>query len=424
VKNKAALVMTAGALAYLVAVINRSSLGVAALAATERFDVAATMLSTLAVSQLAVYAAMQIPVGILLDRFGARRLLVFGACSMAVGQLLVAFIPLFGFAVAGRMLVGLGDAFVFISMIRLVHGWFDGAMATRIQQLLTNVGQVGQAISALPFALVLHLNGWTVAFASLAFVTVALVFVLLAVVQEDRNPSDGIIRAESLKTSFRQLASNVAKPGVRASFWIHFTLQSAPSVFLLLWGYPFLVSAENFSPSAASFALSTFAVTGLFSGPVIGWLCGRYPGARIFMVIGTALSIGGSWILVLLQPESAPTWMILLLIFVLGVSGPMSMVAFDFVRNHVSKSQLGAVNGFVNVGGFVATFSMMFIAGVILDQVALASSDDTGVVSRFTLEGFRSAMSIEFFALALGVLMFAIELAKTRALKSHQGNKQ
>ena len=415
--------MTAGALAYLVAVINRSSLGVAALAATERFDVAATMLSTLAVSQLAVYAAMQIPVGILLDRFGARRLLVFGACSMAVGQLLVAFISVFGFAVAGRMLVGLGDAFVFISMIRLVHGWFDGAKATRIQQLLTNVGQVGQAISALPFALVLHLNGWTVAFASLAFVTVALVFVLLAVVQEDRNPSDGIIRAESLKTSFRQLASNVAKPGVRASFWIHFTLQSAPSVFLLLWGYPFLVSAEKFSPSAASFALSTFAVTGLLAGPVIGWVCGRYPNARIFMVVGTALSISGSWILVLLQPDSAPTWMILLLIFVLGVSGPMSMVAFDFVRNHVDKSQLGAVNGFVNVGGFVATFSMMFVAGVILDQVALANSDDSGVISRFTLEGFRWAMSVEFLALALGVLMLAMELAKTRALKSHQGNK-
>lgn len=415
--------MTAGALAYLVAVINRSSLGVAALAATERFDVAATMLSTLAVSQLAVYAAMQIPVGILLDRFGARRLLVFGACSMAVGQLLVAFIPVFGFAVAGRMLVGLGDAFVFISMIRLVHGWFDGAKATRIQQLLTNVGQVGQAISALPFALVLHLNGWTVAFASLAFVTVALVFLLLAVVQEDRNPSDGIIRAESLKTSFRQLASNVAKPGVRASFWIHFTLQSAPSVFLLLWGYPFLVSAEKFSPSAASFALSTFAVTGLLAGPVIGWVCGRYPNARIFMVVGTALSISGSWILVLLQPDSAPTWMILLLIFVLGVSGPMSMVAFDFVRNHVDKSQLGAVNGFVNVGGFVATFSMMFVAGVILDQVALANSDDSGVISRFTLEGFRWAMSVEFLALALGVLMLAMELAKTRALKSHQGNK-
>jgi MFS family permease len=423
VKNKAALVMTAGALAYLVAVINRSSLGVAALAATERFDVAATMLSTLAVSQLAVYAAMQIPVGILLDRFGARRLLVFGACSMAVGQLLVAFMPVFGFAVAGRMLVGLGDAFVFISMIRLVHGWFDGAKATRIQQLLTNVGQVGQAISALPFALVLHLNGWTVAFASLAFVTVALVFLLLAVVQEDRNPSDGIIRAESLKTSFRQLASNVAKPGVRASFWIHFTLQSAPSVFLLLWGYPFLVSAEKFSPSAASFALSTFAVTGLLAGPVIGWVCGRYPNARIFMVVGTALSISGSWILVLLQPDSAPTWMILLLIFVLGVSGPMSMVAFDFVRNHVDKSQLGAVNGFVNVGGFVATFSMMFVAGVILDQVALANSDDSGVISRFTLEGFRWAMSVEFLALALGVLMLAMELAKTRALKSHQGNK-
>lgn len=83
--------MVSGAFAYLVAVTNRSSMGIATLAASERFDVTAAALSTLAVVQLIAYAGLQIPVGILLDRFGARKLLIVGALLMSVGQLIVAF---------------------------------------------------------------------------------------------------------------------------------------------------------------------------------------------------------------------------------------------------------------------------------------------------------------------------------------------
>ena len=144
--------MIAGALAYLMTVTNRSSMGVASLLASERFDVAATSLSTLAVAQLVVYAVMQIPVGILLDRFGSKSMLVFGTLVMTLGQYLVSISEQLGLAVVGRMFVGLGDAFVFISVIRLVNGWFVGARATRIQQLVTNTGQLGQAVSAIPFA--------------------------------------------------------------------------------------------------------------------------------------------------------------------------------------------------------------------------------------------------------------------------------
>ncbi len=144
--------MIAGAIAYLMTVTNRSSMGVASLLAAEKFEAAATSLSTLAVAQLVVYAAMQIPVGILLDRFGSRVMLVFGTAVMTAGQLLVSLAETLGLAVAGRMLVGLGDAFVFISVIRLVNGWYVGARATRVQQLITNTGQLGQDVSAITFA--------------------------------------------------------------------------------------------------------------------------------------------------------------------------------------------------------------------------------------------------------------------------------
>ena len=66
---------------YFLAIFHRSSLGVAGIAATERFDITASQLSTFTVLQLLVYAGMQIPVGVLLDRFGPQRLLIAARCS-------------------------------------------------------------------------------------------------------------------------------------------------------------------------------------------------------------------------------------------------------------------------------------------------------------------------------------------------------
>ena len=73
--------------AYLAAVFHRSSLGVTGVDATHRFGINASALAVFSVAQLAVYAAMQIPVGVLLDRYGSRRLLLAGGALMVAGQL-------------------------------------------------------------------------------------------------------------------------------------------------------------------------------------------------------------------------------------------------------------------------------------------------------------------------------------------------
>ena len=139
-------------------------MGVASLSAISRFQVGAAALSTLAVAQLAVYAAMQIPTGMLLDRFGSRRLIIFGSLMTGLGNLIVAVSPIFALAIAGRMVVGFGDAFVFVSMIRLINGWLPGPRATKFTQLFANIGQLGQIASAIPFAYILGVSGWTAAF--------------------------------------------------------------------------------------------------------------------------------------------------------------------------------------------------------------------------------------------------------------------
>lgn len=413
--KNASLVMIAGALAYLITVTNRSSMGVASLLASQKFEVAATSLSTLAVAQLVVYAIMQVPVGILLDRFGSKAMLVFGTAVMTGGQFLVAISTELGLAVVGRMLVGLGDAFVFISVIRLVNGWFVGPRATRVQQLVTNTGQLGQAVSAIPFAAMLGAYGWNTSFTVLAAASFAVVFISAVFIVNDREPRSAEHKSPSLKIVFGQLIENVKHPGVRMAFWTHFVLQSAPSVFSLLWGFPFLVGGQGIEPHIASLLLSSFVIIGFAVGPLISLFCARFPQRRSFLILSTVLALAIVWTLVIFVPGKAPIWLVALLCLVLATSGPMSMIAMDYTRSFIDKSRLGTASGFVNIGGFVATFSMMFLAGIILDLVKAASVASGQDAPLYSLNGFRWAMSVQFLVLIIGTAMFLLERKKARA---------
>lgn len=414
-KTNAFWVLTAGALTYLMAVTNRSSMGVASLLASEKFEVAATALSTLAVAQLIVYAAMQIPVGILLDRFGSRALLVFGSLSMAVGQFFVSIAEVLTVAVIGRMFVGLGDAFVFISVIRLVNGWYTGAKATRIQQLTTNVGQLGQAVSAIPFASLLVSAGWNPSFMLLSAATLGAVFIALVFIVDDREPELSIRAGLTIKQVISQLSENIRNPGIRMAFWTHFTLQSAPTVFALLWGFPFLVQGQGVDPAIASLLLSSFVIVGFFVGPFISFFCSKYPKRRSFLVLSMVGALAFTWALVIIQPGKAPLWLLVALCLVLAASGPTSVTAFDYTRGFVPKSRLGSASGVVNIGGFLASFLMIFFAGVILDAVKAISTYNGIQVELYSSLGFKWAMSVQFFVLALGTTMFLIERKKARA---------
>ena len=136
-----------GVAAYIVSVTNRSSLSAVGVDAAVRFDADASTLSMFAVIQLAVYGAMQIPVGLLLDRFGARPIITIGMALMAVGQLALAFAPDVAWAIAARMLLGAGDAAVFPSVLRVIAVWFPERQAPFMVQLTGLVGQSGQIAS-------------------------------------------------------------------------------------------------------------------------------------------------------------------------------------------------------------------------------------------------------------------------------------
>ena len=270
--------------AYVVAVFHRASLGVAAVEAQERFSAGASAISLFLVLQLAVYAGLQVPVGVALDRLGSRRMILAGALTMAAGQLLLALATDVPTAVAARVLVGAGDAMTFISVLRVISFWFPGPAVPLITQLTGLVGQVGLDRRRLPAG-----HG-----------------AARDLVADDvprrgrrrrarRRPGDLVALrdaprgtdpppAADLAEVRRRLVDTWREPGTRIGLYTHLVTQFSGTVFALLWGYPFLVVGQGLAPGTAAGLLTLLVVVGMAVGPLLGRLCARWPLRRSTLV--------------------------------------------------------------------------------------------------------------------------------------------
>lgn len=408
------VVWCAAVLAYLTAVMQRSSLGVSAVEASDRFDITATVLSTLAVVQLIVYAAMQVPVGVLLDRVGPRKLIIGGAVLMVVGQILVAVAEHFSVAVVGRVLVGAGDAMTFISVLRLLPFWFSGRILPQVSQWTGNVGQLGQLLSAIPFAWLLHDFGWTTAFSSAAAAGVVSLIITIVVI---RNAPGNDWHSGDVPTwgqAIRQVREALARPGTQLGFWSHFSTQSSGSMFSLLWGFPFLVSGLGYSSSEAAGLLTLLLVSGIIAGPILGVLTARYPMRRSNLILGIIALTAITWAVVLLWPQQPPFWLLCSLIVVLGVGGPGSLISFEFARSFNPLRSHGSATGIVNVGGFVASFAMMYLVGLALDLVQRIRAGQGQEVDLFSWESFQIAFAVQYLVIGIGVVAIVRARRRTR----------
>ncbi|HMM96610.1 MFS transporter [Phycicoccus sp.] len=401
-KRRAWAIWVVGLSVYVLAVFHRTSLGVAGLLAAERFHISASQLSTFTVVQLAVYAAMQIPVGVLLDRFGSKRLMLTGLLLMSGGQLWFAVAGSFPVGVAARVMLGAGDAMVFTSLLRLVAVWFRVKQAPFITQLTGMIGQLGAVAAATPLAAALATFGWTRSFATAGGVGVVLSVGLLLVVKDSPYRGEAVERIK-VRALARTLAEVWGNPGTRLGLWVHFSSQFGATVFTMLWGYPFLV-AEGLAPRTASLVLVVMTFTAMGAGPVVAAFTARMPYRRSQLVLGIVGVIATTWAVVLLWPGPAPTWLLFLLAVVTAVGGPGSMVGFDLARTFHPSSRLGRATGVVNIGGFTASLLAIALIGVVLDRLA------PGGPQEYTLEDFRLAMSVQFVFWGLG----AVQLVRYR----------
>ncbi|CAL4859796.1 MFS transporter [Microbacterium sp. MM2322] len=416
---RAWIIWGTGVAAYMLAVTNRTSLAAVGVDAADRFQADAATLSLFAVVQLAVYGGMQIPIGILLDRYGSRPIMTIGMVLMAVGQLTMAVSPSVGVALVARMLLGAGDAAVFPAVLRLVATWFPAQRGPLMVQLTGILGQAGQLVAVIPIAAILHATDWTVTFGGIAGLCVLFAILVFALV---RNRPPDRARDVSVDTdtgAIRVVTSTIdtgvgiraalAHPGTRLAFWSHFTTPFAGTAFILLWGFPYLTAGEGLTTGQAGVLTSLYVFAGMALGPVLGELSRRAPNRRSRALVLPAVGVQlAAWTAVIAWPGPAPIWLLVILLIALAMGGPASMIAFDHARTHNPAHRLSTATGVTNAGGFLAALLAIFAIGFVLDLQG-AGTPDT-----YRLEAFRVAFLVQIPLWVIGAVFISIERRRTR----------
>jgi MFS family permease len=364
---KAWLIWGLGVAVYVLAVFHRTSFGVASIDAAHRFGVDAAELSTFTVLQVGVYAAMQVPTGVLVDRFGPRRLLTCAALVLGLGQVMFALAESYPVGLLARGVLGFGDALTFVSVLRLVAAHFSSRTYPLVATFTSALGYVGNLGATVPLALLLAGPGWTPTFLVAGLVTVAYAAVVFGRVRDAPAGVTPTRTSASMKDVLGQVRQSWRTPGTRLGFWTHFSTMFAPNVLTLLWGVPFLVHAEHFGQGAAAGLLTVFVFGSMAGGPVVGAIISRRPDLRMSLVVGYLIAAGVVWGLLLGLPSPLPTALLAGCFAVLSLGGPVSVIAFALARDYNPVRRVGTATGLVNVGGFVATTIGALAVGVLLE---------------------------------------------------------
>jgi len=403
------LIWVVGLAAYMVGVMQRTSFGVAGLDAAARFDASPAVLSGFVVLQLLVYASLQVPAGVLLDRFGARTLVVVGALVMAAGQLLLALADRLPLAIAARVLVGAGDALTFISVLAVVVAWFPARRVPVMTQLTGLIGQLGQVLSAIPFAALLHGPGWATAFGSAAALGVAVALAVLAVLRNRPPGAPAPPPAATPREVLQSLKHAWREPGTRLGLWTHTGTQFSGTVFALLWGVPYLVAGQGMTTAGASALLTLFVLVGIVAGPLFGEFTARHPLRRSWLVITVIVGTAAVWTAVLATEPPAPRWLLVVLVVVLALGAPGSMIGFDYARTFNPHYRQGTAVGIVNIGGFLAALLVSFGVGVLLGPAG------------YTPEGFRIAWCVQYVVWAAALVGVLVARRRARRKLAAEG---
>jgi MFS family permease len=329
------------------------------------FSVNASELGNLSAFYLYAYTIMQIPVGILLDRFGPRRLLTFATLCCAAGSLLFGTAHLFTVAAVGRFLIGIGSAFAAVSCMHLAAVWLPLNRFALMTGILLTIGMLGAAGGQAPLSMLIAKLGWRETMILFGGIGVILCIIIWSIVR-DRPlvvPSKESLFNQGFLAGIKHILRN-------KQLWItslYGGLMYLPTpAFAGLWGVSFFMTFYQLPRTTAAFFVSFIFIGWAVGSPLLGWFSDRIGRRRPPMAIGSVGAL--ATILAILYIPNLPLPLMGVLLFAFGFFSSGFLPAFSVAREINPPETNATALGFVNtLNSFGAALAQPFI-GLLLDM--------------------------------------------------------
>jgi nitrate/nitrite transporter NarK len=336
------------------------------------FHVTAITIGLLASIQFFVYTGLQIPMGILADRFGPNFFLIIGALLTGLGTIIYSLgtheVVLF-FA---RILTGIGDATIWVNMVLILSIWFNAKEFTRLIGITAMTGSLGFLVATVPFATWIEWLGWRAAFFSTGLLLVLCSILLYIVLVKTPNQSI-FVKSETRRDKTWMLLRRIfSSRQAWALFLCHFGLVGTYIGFIGSWAVPYGMTIYGMTRSEASQLVLLGLIGALIGAPLGSWIASRLGTIKKpYIVVHLIIVI--CWSAFLLYKGNPPMAMLIILFFVIGLAYGANALTFAAVRQSFPVAESGLASGFANTGGFLSAVLLPSIFGKVLDHFQTAS---------------------------------------------------
>lgn len=353
------------------------------------FAVSAAALGSLSAFYYYAYAVMQIPVGVLLDRFGTRKLLSLSALIVAFGCWLFATTTSLHIAEFGRLLMGVGSAFAFVGCLKLASAWFPRSQFALVVGLTNMLGVIGAINGEAPLAAFVDHVGWRSSMLYAAVVGFAIAILIMLVVRN--QPKQAINKPSEPQLD---LWGGIRYIWCCKQTWlvaIFGSLMVAPIAgFGELWAVPFLQKLNHLSHVETAGIASLVFVGIAVGGPVNGWISGKLGKRSLIMLVGALFALASLCLIIYVPLKHA--WLVGLLLFVFGFFTSSMLLCFALNTEYNPVNVSGVVIGFTNMIVMLGGVIFQPLIGVLLDDRWSGAMHQGARV--YSIQDYQHALSI------------------------------
>jgi MFS family permease len=357
---------------YFLIVSQRTAPGLITDQLMKDFNLTASTIGLLTSVQFLAYASLQIPIGILSDRFGPNFFLIIGAVLNGVGTIIYSLAPNEFILLLARLMVGMGDATIWVNLILIFSQWFKLKEFVGLLGLAGMAGSFGFLLATVPLSSWISLTGWRIPFFSIGILLclcgLLLYYVLVKKPKElFKNDTEKVKTKRKREKMLVLLRRIFSTRQAWATFLCHFGVVGTYVGFIGAWAVPYGMHVYGLTRSGASQLIMIGLFGAIIGAPLTGWISSRLDSIKP-LYIGVHTIVFFSWATFLIFSGKPPYILLVILFLIMGYGNGASALTFAVVRKSFDIREVGVISGFANTGGFLSAVLLPIIFGKVLDH--------------------------------------------------------
>ena len=358
-------------ISFVTVFFHRLSMGAVADDLNRELGISGVILGNLTSMTFYSYALMQIPVGIMVDTVGVRKICSIGMAVTAIGSVMFGFSQGILLAYISRFIIGIGTSVIVVSIMKVQAQWFSSRKFSTLSGITSFCGNVGVLLATFPLTYLVLSIGWRNTFFMLGVITIIIACGIYIIVRD--NPEElgfeSVHKSESNKNLKRGILDVIKNKYTWSNFIVIFSLVGSTTALLGLWGIPYISQVYSITKQKASWYLSFISFGFIIAAPIVGKLSDFLGGEIKKILYVTTITFTMVWIYILIVFDGMPPIKHLpVLFFILGLCVITHILLFTNVKEVNNMSFSGIATAVVNVGEFIGSALISILIGLVLEN--------------------------------------------------------